>query len=130
MPDEIYLAEVHLLYERRQVLRVHDRRISASRRVRIREVVAPAVRYRSVPFGEGGNLIHPISVVADRAMNEDDRRAAARLEIMQGNAMADIDAGGPRLCSRRCSPGRAAKGPQGSHEREPEDGLQHTPPVR
>ncbi len=64
MTDYYDLAEVQDADERRQVFRIHDGGITDAVWVRIRIVVASAVRNCPIVLGKRANLVRPITAVA------------------------------------------------------------------
>ena len=84
-------AEMERADECCQILRINYSRITGALRIRVRIVVAPAVRNRPIAFGERANLIRPVSAIAQRTVDENDRCSFPLVDIVPRDASANLD---------------------------------------
>src|SRR5258708_36934201 len=91
MTDHHDLAEMRGVDQRRKIVGVNDGGISSTSRIVIRIVVSAAVENRPMVLGELAHLVGPISSVAQRPMDENDRRAFALIHVTQSDAITNID---------------------------------------
>src|SRR5258708_14885475 len=90
MTDHHDLAEMQGVDQRRKIVGVNDGGISSTSRIVIRIVVSAAVGNRPMGLGELAHLVGPISSVAQRPMDENDRPAFAPIHVTQSDAISNI----------------------------------------
>jgi hypothetical protein len=85
--------------EGHKVIGVRYGRVPALRWIIIRIVVSPAISNCPIFFAERADLVRPVPTIAQGSMDKDHRHSSALLNVVENNAMPDING----LDSRRSS---------------------------